>query len=88
MNPGAAVPDPLALPLHETAIVATAVITFAGIVRWFQAQRHLTAGNSTPWITSVASPTCLKRAVAAVFDVRKHIKKGSGDKQICSWRRK
>jgi hypothetical protein len=46
MNPGAAVPDPPALPLHETAIVATAVITFAGIVRWFQAQRHLTAGNA------------------------------------------
>jgi len=46
MNPGAAGPDPLALPLHETAIVATAVITFAGIVRWFQAQRHLTAGNA------------------------------------------
>jgi hypothetical protein len=39
------VPDPLTLPLHETAIVATAVITFAGIVRWFQDQRHLTAGN-------------------------------------------
>jgi hypothetical protein len=40
------VPDPLTLPLHDTAIVATAVITFAGIVRWFQAQRHLTAGNA------------------------------------------
>jgi hypothetical protein len=40
------VPDPLTLPLNETAIVATAVITFAGIVRWFQAQRHLTAGNA------------------------------------------
>ena len=39
-------PDPLALPLHETAIVVTRVITFAGIVRWFQAQRHLTAGNA------------------------------------------
>ncbi len=39
-------PDPLALPLHETAIVVTRVITFAGIVRWFQAQRHLTAGNT------------------------------------------
>ncbi|HEY1324953.1 MAG TPA: hypothetical protein VGF32_32160 [Streptosporangiaceae bacterium] len=39
-------PDPLTLPLHETAIVATAVITFAGIVRWFQDQRHLTAGNA------------------------------------------
>jgi hypothetical protein len=40
------VPDPLTLPLHDTAIVATAVITLAGIVRWFQAQRHLTAGNA------------------------------------------
>lgn len=39
-------PDPLTLPLRDTAVVATAVITFAGIVRWFQAQRHLTAGNA------------------------------------------
>ena len=39
-------PDPLTLPLHDTAIVATGVITFAGIVRWFQGQRHLTAGNA------------------------------------------
>jgi hypothetical protein len=46
MNPGVDVPDPLTLPLHETAIVTTAVITFAGIVRWFQAQRNLTAGNA------------------------------------------
>jgi hypothetical protein len=38
------VPDPLTLPMHDTAIVATGVITFAGIVRWFQGQRHLTAG--------------------------------------------
>lgn len=35
-------PDPLTLPMHDTAIVATGVITFAGIVRWFQGQRHLT----------------------------------------------
>jgi hypothetical protein len=46
MNPGVDVPDPLTLPLHETAIVTTVVITFAGIVRWFQAQRNLTAGNA------------------------------------------
>ncbi len=39
-------PGPLALPLHETAIVVTAVITFAEIVRWFRSQRHLTAGNA------------------------------------------
>ena len=39
-------PDPLTLPLHETAIVVTAVITFAEIVRWFGSQRHLTAGNA------------------------------------------
>jgi hypothetical protein len=32
------VPDPLTLPLHDTAIVPTAVITFAGIVRWFRAE--------------------------------------------------
>src|SRR2546430_10841836 len=44
-EPGVDVPDPLTLPLHETAIVTTAVITFAGIVRWVQAQRNLTAGN-------------------------------------------
>jgi hypothetical protein len=40
------VPDPLTLPLHDAAIVATAVITFAGIVRWFQGRRHLTAGKA------------------------------------------
>ena len=46
MIPGVDVPDPLAVPLHETAIVVTTVISFARIVRWFQAQRHLTAGNA------------------------------------------
>ena len=52
MNPGVDVPDPLTLPLHETAIVATAVITFAGIVQWFQAQWHLTAGNADASVSS------------------------------------
>lgn len=45
-------PDPLTLPLHDTAIVATAVITFAGIVRWFQAQRHLPGGNADASVSS------------------------------------
>jgi hypothetical protein len=40
------VPDPLTLPLHETAIVVTAFITFAEILTWFRSQRHLTAGNA------------------------------------------
>ena len=38
--------DPLTLPLTGTVIVVTTVITFAEIIDWFRAHRHLTAGNA------------------------------------------